>query len=203
MNLLFLLSNIMRDSKTGNFISFGFVSYESFELSDQAIKPPAHDYNSPKIFDLFDVCKRGILITTKNMVENRNLEDSCNCQCQHYYMLCHDDTIEPYYAACYPHFLFWNVFIDEARFSGFCVGELIILGDFIGDIEYLAKKTQSLINHYHAICGKIMHCTGFELTFKEKIAMTYLHPVAANNITYMILQYALHFLGIDFSNLYD
>jgi hypothetical protein len=30
------------------------------------------------------------------------------------------------------------IFIKVARFCGFCVGELIILGDFIGDIEYLA-----------------------------------------------------------------
>ena len=38
VNILFLLSKIMRDSKTGNSIGFGFVSYESFELSDQVIK---------------------------------------------------------------------------------------------------------------------------------------------------------------------
>jgi hypothetical protein len=38
MNRLFLLSKIMRDSKTGNSIGFGFVSYESFKLSDQVIK---------------------------------------------------------------------------------------------------------------------------------------------------------------------
>jgi hypothetical protein len=30
------------------------------------------------------------------------------------------------------------IFIKVAHFCGFCVGELIILGDFIGDIEYLA-----------------------------------------------------------------
>jgi hypothetical protein len=30
------------------------------------------------------------------------------------------------------------IFIKVARFCGFCAGELIILGDFIGDIAYLA-----------------------------------------------------------------
>jgi hypothetical protein len=41
------------------------------------------------------------------------------------------------------------IFIKVAHFCGFCVGELIILGDFIGDIAYLAVPVskKSLICH--------------------------------------------------------
>ena len=38
LDLPFLFMKIMRDPETGNSRGFGFVSYESFESSDQAIE---------------------------------------------------------------------------------------------------------------------------------------------------------------------
>ena len=42
------------------------------------------------------------------------------------------------------------IFIKVAHFCGFCVGELIILGDFIGDIEYLAVPVSKKLLICHA-----------------------------------------------------
>jgi hypothetical protein len=39
------------------------------------------------------------------------------------------------------------ILIKVARFCGFCVGELIILGYFIGDIEYLAVPVSKKITY--------------------------------------------------------